>query len=134
MNAYAPPPRPQTPTSIAAAFASPQLGSQSPTPISAVHSKYVGGPSSSALKNNNGGADFSHDRPTSLLTSPFVPVEDDLGSSSPHRNPFDQRPNQQQQQQQQQQQLQYEQQLHIQQQQQLQQQQQQQQQYGGGYY
>jgi len=124
--------RPHSPTPVAATFASPLLGSQSPTPISAAHAKLIS-PSSSPTLNNNTSASYSsqQDRPTSLLTSPFVPVEDSSRAPSLHRNPFEQRSSNQQQQlqEQQHQQQQYEQQLHMQQlqQQQLQQQQQQQQ-------
>ncbi|KAF9343869.1 hypothetical protein BGX26_005107, partial [Mortierella sp. AD094] len=84
---------------------SPALGSRSPTPIAAAHAKQSATPS-----NLSASQSFNNERPGSLLTSSFIPVEEG-------RNPFEQRDNQQ-----------YEHELHLQQQHQLQLQQQQQQQ------
>ncbi|KAF8926777.1 hypothetical protein BGZ58_010914, partial [Dissophora ornata] len=96
---------------------SPALGSRSPTPIAAAHAKLNGGGAVTPVPSMLG-----RDRPGSLLTSPFVPMDDSSRSPSPH-NPFEQRENVQHQRQ-------YEQELQLQQQQQQQQQQQEQQNYG----
>ncbi|KAI1316706.1 hypothetical protein EDD11_009595 [Mortierella claussenii] len=97
-------------------MASPVLGSRSPTPIAAAHAKLGGGSSSSNSSLYGGGSPYisGSDRPGSLLTSSFVPSDENTRPSSPHKNPFEKQ--------------QYEQELHLQQQQhhQLQQQQQQQ--------
>ncbi|KAG0331638.1 hypothetical protein BG000_010720, partial [Podila horticola] len=109
--------RPSTPTPISAAHApysraaSPAPGS--PTPIAAMHAKLASPTLASA-----GWATQNGERPTSLLTSSFVPAEEASSSRAPSpasgRNPFEQK--------------QYEQQM------QLEQQQQQQQQQTYGYY
>ncbi|CAO3571999.1 unnamed protein product [Mortierella alpina] len=107
-------PAPPTP-----GFASPALGSRSPTPIAAAHSKLLSTPASPSSSTMSGNG-----RPASLLTSSFVPADERSRSSSPQpRNPFEQRENEQ-----------YEQELQLQQQQQLHQQQQQQQQQTYGSY
>ncbi|KAG0086374.1 hypothetical protein BGZ92_008188 [Podila epicladia] len=96
--------RPSTPTPISAAHshsraASPAPGS--PTPIAALHSKLA----SPTLATSNG------ERPTSLLTSSYVPAEEASSSRAPSpasgRNPFEQKQYEQQMQLQQQQQQTY---------------------------
>ncbi|KAF9153155.1 hypothetical protein BG015_003977 [Linnemannia schmuckeri] len=120
------------------------LGSRSPTPIAAAHAKAAAAAAAAAAGNGNGNTSSllsprssvatpalahhypSGDRPSSLLTSPFVPADEASGRTSPSRQ-------QQQQQQHYQNDIQMQQQQH-QIQQQLQQQQQQQATYGNGYY
>ncbi|KAF8944158.1 hypothetical protein BGZ47_004581 [Haplosporangium gracile] len=116
------------------------LGSRSPTPIAAAHAKAAaaaggnGNGSSPSLLNPHSSIATpalahhysSGDRPSSLLTSPFVPADEASGRTSPPRQ-------QQQQQQHYQNDIQMQQQQH-QIQQQLQQQQQQQAAYSNGYY
>ncbi|KAG0205656.1 hypothetical protein BGX28_002772 [Mortierella sp. GBA30] len=100
------------------AFASPALGSRSPTPIAAAHAK-LSAPTSPSLSTSS-----ANQRPASLLTSSFIPSDEIPRSSSPNnRNPFEKRENEQ-----------YEQELQQQQQHQIQQQQQQQQQQNYGSY
>lgn len=84
--------RPSTPTPISAAYAPPSRAASpapgSPTPIAAMHSK-MASPTLAAA-----GWAQSGERPTSLLTSQFIPAEDTSSSSrapSPAsvRNPFE---------------------------------------------
>ena len=120
--------RPSTPTPISAAYAPPSRAASpapgSPTPIAALHSKMASPTLMSA------GWAQSGERPTSLLTSSFIPAEDTSSSRAPSpasvRNPFEKK---------QYEQMQLQQQMQQQQQQQQQEQQQQQQQQGSyGYY
>ncbi|KAF9086940.1 hypothetical protein BGX23_008486 [Mortierella sp. AD031] len=102
------------------------LGSMSPTPIASAYAKAnaTGGGSPPSILSPRSSVLSGSERPSSLLTSPFVPA-DEGGRTSPFR---------QQQQQQQQYELEIQQQHQNQIQLQQQQQQQQQQAYGNGYY
>ncbi|KAG0080571.1 hypothetical protein BGZ90_011907 [Linnemannia elongata] len=103
------------------------LGSRSPTPIAAAHAKAAAAAAAAAAGGNGSSPSLLNprgERPSSLLTSPFVPADEASGRTSPFR--------QQQQQQHYQNEIQMQQQQH-----QIQQQLQQQQQqaaYSNGYY
>ncbi|KAF9194048.1 hypothetical protein BGZ51_001393 [Haplosporangium sp. Z 767] len=79
-------------------FTSPALGSRSPTPIAAAHAKMLSSPASPSFSTTGS------ERPTSLLTSSFVPTDESSRPSSLHKNPFEQQQYEQEIQQQQQQQ------------------------------
>ncbi|KAG0347851.1 hypothetical protein BG004_006801 [Podila humilis] len=84
--------RSTTPTPVAAPHAPPSRAASpvpgSPTPIAAMHAKMASPALASASWAVNGSTGHGEPRPSSLLTSPFIPAED---TSTNGQNPFEQR-------------------------------------------